>query len=157
MLAPLILALRTAADRIDAGAAYQWGHMGQCNCGHLAQVVTRKTSAQIHQAALLRHTGEWSEFATDVCAVSGSVIDDVMDELLAVGMTRDDIAHLENLSDPRVVSRLGRPLVRHERSDAVLYFRTLADILDVNRSSRAETLLPILHRETSASVVRRAA
>jgi uncharacterized protein YjiS (DUF1127 family) len=129
MSANLVLALRVAADRIEAGALYQWGHMGQCNCGHLAQVVTTKTSAEIHQAALRRQTGEWTEFAQDVCSTSGSLIDDVLDALLDIGLSRDDIGHLENLSDDRVVAIVGRRLVRHDSRDAVLYFRTLADVL----------------------------
>jgi hypothetical protein len=133
----LSVALLVAAERIEAGARYQWGHMGQCNCGHLAQVVTTKTSAEIHQAALLQRTGEWSEFAADVCPSSGSVIDDVLDALLAAGMSRDDIAHLENLSDPRVVAMIGRTLVRYLPADAVLYLRTLSTLISAPPQRRA--------------------
>ena len=125
----LVEALTTVADRLAQGAAYQWGHMGQCNCGHLAQVVTKRTAAAIHQSAISRATGEWSEHAFDYCQGSGALIDDVVDDLLAIGLNRDDIVHLENLSDARVLARVGRPLARHVREDAIAYFRAFAELV----------------------------
>ena len=122
-------ALRAAAERIAGGAAYQWGHMGQCNCGHLAQVVTQRSAAEIHASAIARHTGEWSEYANDYFGVSGALIDDVFDDLLALGLTRDDLRHLEYLSAPDVVAAVGRPLQRNVREDAVAYFRAWADLV----------------------------
>jgi hypothetical protein len=122
----LVQALEVVAERLEQGAPYQWGHMGQCNCGHLAQVLTTKTAAQIHQSAIARHTGEWSEFANDYCEGSGALIDDVFEALLGAGLSRQDIIHLENLSDPAVVAAVGRPLQRHVREDAVAYARALA-------------------------------
>jgi hypothetical protein len=44
-------ALEIVAERLSSGAPYQWGHMGQCNCGHVAQVLTNKTAREIHQSA----------------------------------------------------------------------------------------------------------
>jgi hypothetical protein len=130
MSASLVHALRTVADRLAAGAPFQWGHMGQCNCGHLAQVVTKRTAAEIHQAALLRQTGEWSEYANDYCP-SGALIDDVFADLLALGMSRQDIAHLEDLSDPVVLAELGRAhLRRNDRDDAIAYFRAYAAVVE---------------------------
>ncbi len=122
----LVEALHVVAERLEQGAPYQWGHMGQCNCGHLAQVLTDKTAAQIHQSAIACQTGEWSEFANDYCGHTGSLIDDVFEALMQAGLTRHDIMHLENLSDPQVLAVVGRPLVRHDRDDAVAYTRALA-------------------------------
>ena len=122
----LAAALAIVAERLEAGAPYQWGHMGQCNCGHLAQVITQKSAREIHQSAIARHTGECTEFANDYCGATGALIDDVFAELLAMGLSREDIVHLENLSDPAVVARVGRPLQRHVRDDAVAYTRALA-------------------------------
>jgi hypothetical protein len=130
MSANLVQALRTVADRLAAGAPFQWGHMGHCNCGHLAQVVTRRSAAEIHQSAILRRTGEWSEYANDYCP-SGALIDDIFEDLLALGMTRQDIAHLEDLSDPSVLAAVGRGhLRRNDRDDAIAYFRAFADLLE---------------------------
>ena len=39
----LIDALRATARRLEDGARYEWGHMGRCNCGHLAQTLTTYT------------------------------------------------------------------------------------------------------------------
>jgi hypothetical protein len=122
----LVDALHVVAERLEQGAPYQWGHMGQCNCGHLAQVITRKTAAQIHQSAIARHTGEWSEYANDYCGRTGALIDDVFEALLEAGLSRQDVIHLENLSDPEVLALVGRPLQRHDRDDAIAYTRALA-------------------------------
>ena len=48
----LIAALRRTARKINDGAPYQWGHMGSCNCGNLAQELTKLTKAEIHAHAL---------------------------------------------------------------------------------------------------------
>jgi len=117
----LVDALHIVADRLAAGAPYQWGHMGQCNCGHLAQVVSERTAAEIHGSAIARATGEWTEFANDYCAGSGSLIDDVFAGLLAAGLTREDIIHAENLDDPHVVARLGFTPRRNDREHAIAY------------------------------------
>lgn len=130
MSRPLVEALRIVADRLADGASYQWGHMGQCNCGNLAQVVSRRTAEDIHRSAIARATGEWSEHAFDYCPGSGALIDDVVDDLLAIGLRRDDIAHLENLDDRRVVARVGRPLAKNVRDDAIAYFKTFADLIE---------------------------
>ena len=127
----LIVALRITADRIEAGAPYQWGHMGQCNCGHLAQTITKQSASAIHRSALDEGTGEWSEHLRDRCATSGALIDDVTAALIDFGFTRDELAHLEDLSAPAVLAQLGVPcLVRHDRDDAVRYLRAWAALLD---------------------------
>jgi hypothetical protein len=151
MSASLVHALRTVADRLAAGAPFQWGHMGHCNCGHLAQVVTRRTAAEIHRAALLRQTGEWSEYANDYCP-SGALIDDIFEDLLALGMTRDDIAHLEDLSDPAVLRELGRPhLRRNDRDDAIAYFRASADLVERRLPVVLPTKAPMTTTATRAA------
>src|SRR5262245_57729004 len=101
----LIVALRATAARLDEGAAYQWGHLGQCNCGHLVQTVCRLDKRTIHEWALERR-GDWEELANDYCPTSGYAIDDVIGQLVALGMTTDDIGHLEKLDDPAVLAGL---------------------------------------------------
>lgn len=130
----LVEALRSTALRLEQGAPYQWGHWGQCNCGHLAQTVTRKSAAQIHSSAMQRHaaaTTEWSEHAFDYCPGSGADVDDVLDALLTMGLSRADVGHLEYLDDPAVLRRLGvTHLERNCRGDAVRYMRAWADTLE---------------------------
>lgn len=138
----LVDALRTVRDRLANGAPYQWGHMGQCNCGHLAQVVCQRSAKDIHASAIARATGEWSEHAFAYCADSGALIDDIVADLLAVGLTREDILHLEHLDDPRVIARVGRTLQKNQREDAIAYFASFADLVE-------ESLAPLLTLTTT--------
>ena len=134
----VVRALRVTARRLAAATglkAYQWGHMGSCNCGHLAQTITRLDPAVIHQRALLTRHGDWDDQLQDYCPHSGLPLDDVIDEMLALGFTRADLAHLERLSDPAI--RAALPLERaaalrhNQRADTVLYLLTWADQLEV--------------------------
>jgi len=99
----LIEALRTTALRLAAGSAYQWGHHGQCNCGHLAQTVCKLPPARIHQFALERD-GDWEALCNAYCPTSGYPIDDVISELCALGLTPQDLANLEKLDAPEVLA-----------------------------------------------------
>lgn len=129
----VIEALRTTARRLKTQSPYQWGHMGSCNCGHLAQTITRLTKADIHARALQR-CGDWNQQLHDYCPSSGLPIDDVIDEMLAAGFTRTDLAHLERLSAPEIQAALPpeqRQALRHNyRDDVVLYLLTWAQLLE---------------------------
>ena len=130
---PVIQALRDTAQRLATQAPYQWGHMGSCNCGHLAQTVTKLTKAEIHARAMQRY-GDWERQLLDYCPTSGLPIDQTIDEMLAAGFTRTDLTHLERLSDPVVLAAIPferRNALRHnQRDDVVLYLRTWADLLE---------------------------
>ncbi|OWP62579.1 hypothetical protein CDA63_13125 [Hymenobacter amundsenii] len=130
---PVIQALRATAQRLTVQAPYQWGHMGSCNCGHLAQTVTKLTKAEIHTRAMQR-SGDWERQLIDYCPTSGLPIDDTIDEMLALGFTRADLTHLERLSDPTIRAVIPferRNALRHnQRDDVVLYLRTWADLLE---------------------------
>jgi hypothetical protein len=130
----LISALRTTAARLDAGAAYQWGHLGQCNCGHLVQTVCRLDKGVIHAWALERQ-GDWEQLANDYCPTSGLHIDEVITTLLALGLDTDDLGHLEKLDDPAVLRALAGDgaavwLRRNDRADVVRYLRAWAALLE---------------------------
>ncbi len=130
---PVIQALRATAQRLAVQAPYQWGHMGSCNCGHLAQTITKLTKAEIHTRAMQRY-GDWERQLIDYCPTSGLPIDDTIDEMLALGFTRADLTHLERLSDPTIRAVIPferRNALRHnQRDDVVLYLRTWADLLE---------------------------
>lgn len=129
----VIQALRETAQRLSTQAPYQWGHMGSCNCGHLAQTVTRLTKAEIHARAMQRY-GDWERQLIDYCPTSGLPIDQTIDEMLAAGFTRASLSHLERLSDPAILAAIPferRNTLRHnQRDDVVLYLRTWADLLE---------------------------
>jgi hypothetical protein len=127
----LINALRQTATRLEGGAKYEWGHMGRCNCGHLVQTVTQLTDHEIAQAVDFE-LDEWSEYAQDYCAGTGHKVDDLFVILQDVGFSYQDVIHLENLSDTRVLDHLegGRRYLRRNCvEDVTLYMLTLADML----------------------------
>ena len=47
----LIDALRRTIDRLSGDTTYWWGHMGMCNCGHLAQSITGLTEREMEVVA----------------------------------------------------------------------------------------------------------
>ena len=142
----VIEALRTTAQRLSTQAPYQWGHMGSCNCGHLAQTITRLSKADIHARALERY-GDWNQQLHDYCPSSGLPIDEVIDEMLAAGFTRADLAHLERLSAPDIRAAIPaerRQALRHNyRDDVVLYLRTWARLLEDQLITNLPLPLPL--------------
>lgn len=131
----LIRSLRDTANRLAAGADYQWGHMGACNCGHLAQTVTRLPRHAIHRSAMVRE-GDWEVQEREYCPESGLLIDEIIGALLQIGLEPGDIRDLERLSNPAVVAALPggpRQLSRNRRDDAVAYLRAWADLLEAER------------------------
>lgn len=127
--------LRALEDAIDAmeaqGASYQWGHMGQCNCGHLVHALTKVPQAEIHAAALKR-AGDWGQQAIDYCPTSGYPLDHIITTMLEAGMDIDDINNLERLDDRRVLNRLPRErryLKQNSKEDAILYMKTWLEML----------------------------
>lgn len=128
----LVTALRSTAARLEQGSRYQWGHFGMCNCGHLVETVCGIAPARIHELAL-DGTGDWEAIANAYCPTSGYAIDDVVAQLLALGMTTQDIGHLEKLDDPAVLDALPggkRWLQRNHREDVVAYMRAWSDLLE---------------------------
>ncbi len=131
----LINALRTTAERLAAGAKYEWGHMGRCNCGHLVQTLTGMTDYEIVKSIDFQ-LDEWSEHAQDYCVHSGHKVENLFTTLAHLGFGRADVIHLENLSDSRVLNRLdgeSRYLQRNRAEDAVRYMWALADLLEEER------------------------
>ena len=128
----LINAMRRAAKRLDASSSYQWGHMGSCNCGFLAQEIARLDKDQIHERAMQRY-GDWNDQLNDYCPTSGLPMDDLISELLKVGVTVDDLKRLERLSDTSILQHLRggkRDLEKNRKSDVVEYLRAWADMLE---------------------------
>lgn len=128
----LIEALRETASRLRNGAHYAWGNHGACNCGNLAQVVTRLSKEEILAYA---HTGigEWTELAEDYCGITNAPAGLLISKLQEIGLTPTDIHNLEYLEDKAVLQRLPggfRWLQRNIREDVIVYFETFADLLE---------------------------
>ncbi len=92
----LIAALERTASKLQQGASYQWGHMGACNCGNLAQELTPFSRAEIHQYAMQRH-GDWNEQLIDYCPTSGYPIDLIVSKMLENGLSLNDLGALGTL------------------------------------------------------------
>jgi hypothetical protein len=129
---PLIRALRTAAFKLQNSSHYQWGHMGSCNCGFLAQEITHLDKAEIHRRAMVG-SGDWTEQLRDYCPTSGLPMDNLISELIDFGFDRDDLAHLERLSNQLILSGVpvnAGQLCFNLKEHVVLYMRTWADLLE---------------------------
>jgi hypothetical protein len=128
----IVHAIRACAQALGASEAYQWGHMGACNCGFLAQEITHLKKHEIHQRAMQRY-GDWNEQLNDYCPTSGRPMDEMIRQMLDFGFDIDDLKHLERLSDPAILSALpsnSRNLERNKKSDVVLYLNTWADRIE---------------------------
>jgi hypothetical protein len=140
----LIDALRRTARKLANGAPYQWGHMGGCNCGNLAQELTKLNRDQIHRYAMERY-GDWNEQVEDYCSTSQMPIDLVISEMLNAGLALEDLKHLEKLDDRQVLLRFpleARYLKHNVRDDVVSYMNAWADLLEEQLLSKIT--LPII-------------
>ena len=129
----LIQALRRTANNLLSGSKYQWGHMGACNCGNLAQELTSLTKKEIHDYAMRGH-GDWSEQVDAFCPTSTMPMDLLISELAASGLSLEDLINLERLKDKSVLRRIPlekRKVLKHNsREDVALYLKTWADLLE---------------------------
>jgi hypothetical protein len=134
----LIEALRKTAKNIQNGKPYQWGHMGSCNCGNLAQTLLNISKGDIHRYAMEK-VGDWNEQLNDYCATSGLPMDRLIFGLLEKGLSTDDLKHLEYLSDESILKAVGRGRLQNNNlQDVVEYMNAWADLLET------ELLSPIV-------------
>lgn len=129
----LISSIRKTIQKLKNGTAYQWGHMGACNCGNLAQELTKLSKDDIHRVALQGH-GDWNEQLREYCPSSGFPMDTMISQMLEAGLTLDDLGNLENLSDPKILARI-EPKRRHSlrrnvKEDVIVYMVAWADLLE---------------------------
>lgn len=128
----LITAIRNTISKLESDSPYQWGHMGSCNCGHLAQQITNLSQAQIHEYAMQR-MGDWNEQVMEYCPESGLPIDTIIDAMLSAGLSLEDIKQLEKLSNPIILDRIPEnnlPLSQNNRRDVIHYFKAWLKILE---------------------------
>ena len=126
----LIEAFRKTAKQLLDGKPYEWGHMGACNCGNLAQTLLNMKKADIHHLALTK-VGNWSEQLNDYCPTSGYAMDNMIFGLLEKGLSTEDLQQLEFLSNKEILSRIGvTSLQNNKREDVAKYLITWAEILE---------------------------
>lgn len=150
----IIQVLRKTAQRISSGSDYQWGHMGSCNCGFLAQQVAALDREEIHSRAM-RRSGDWTEQLNDYCPHSGQLMDDLIDSLLSFGFSRGDLQHLERLSDGAVLRKLpieDRNLKYNNKDDSARYLQAWANLLEERWLNSIELELGQLTQPTKEAV-----
>ena len=128
----LVDALRKSAAGLSSGERYEWGHVGRCNCGHLVQHVSNKSSSEIIKS-FGPELDEWTEHANDYCGITGLPVQALFDDLESVGFYAEDVRNLEYLVDEDVLKRLPaekRHLQYNKKEDVALYMTTLAAMLD---------------------------
>ncbi|MFC3414709.1 hypothetical protein [Algoriphagus hitonicola] len=128
----LIAAIERTAKKLKDGATYQWGHMGACNCGNLAQELTYLSKAEIHRYAMER-SGDWNDQLLEFCPSSGYPIDLIIEKMLDFGLSLEDLGHLERLSSPQVLQAIPferrNSLSKNRKEDVILYLQTWAKLL----------------------------
>lgn len=128
----LIAAIEKTVFKLSNGSSYQWGHMGSCNCGNLAQELTKIERSDIHRYAMERY-GDWNEQLVEFCPTSGYPMDLMISKMLEFGLTIEDLAHLERLSDPKILSAMPvdrRNLIsKNSKNDVIYYMKTWAEEL----------------------------
>jgi hypothetical protein len=143
----LISALEKTIFKLSNGSPYQWGHMGACNCGNLAQELTKLEKSEIHKYAMERY-GDWNQQLVDFCPTSGYPMDLMISKMLEFGLTIDDLSHLERLSDPKILSAMPferrNSLSKNSKEDVIYYMKTWAELLRkawVNENVESEIVI----------------
>lgn len=131
----LIAAIENTIVKLSKGAPYQWGHMGACNCGNLAQELTKLSKAEIHSYAMQR-SGDWNDQILEFCPTSGYPMDLMIQKMLNFGLTLQDLSHLERLSDPEILATIPKEhrdkLSKNSKEDVMLYMQNWAKLLRDN-------------------------
>jgi hypothetical protein len=147
----LVRALHHAADAIERGEPFEWGHVGRCVVGHVVQHLASMSDRDIFSAfdrtlcQWREHAAEYfdaavgdeplasTESARDWCKTAGKPLAEIYRLFSAGGLDAADIGHMEFLSDPRVLANIPPPKRWNFRpnnpQDAALYLRTYARVL----------------------------
>ena len=65
--------------------------MGRCNCGHLAQTLTKIADVKI-VASIDNELNKWTEHTKDYCKGTGSKVEDLFDLVLSSQASRPGAA-----------------------------------------------------------------
>jgi hypothetical protein len=154
--AELIAAFKRTINKLKNNSPYQWGHMGACNCGNLAQEITKLSKAEIHRFAMQR-SGDWNEQLIDYCPSSGYPMDLMISKMIEAGLTIDELKHLEKLSDPKVLQHIPSEkrdqLKKNNKSDVVLYLETWVLLLENQWLEEVGNQIPLIEEKNIVSHV----
>ncbi|TVP48894.1 MAG: hypothetical protein EA341_10120 [Mongoliibacter sp.] len=141
----LIEAFRKTIKKLKNDAPYQWGHMGACNCGNLAQELTKLSKAEIHQYAMQK-SGDWNDQLIDYCPTSGYPMDLMIQKMIDAGLNIDELKHLERLSDQKVLQQIPFErrikMKKNKKEDVILYMETWCNMLEEEYSQNIQITIP---------------
>ncbi|MBK6263511.1 hypothetical protein JKA74_00575 [Marivirga sp. S37H4] len=149
----LIRAIRKSAETIKNGTEYQWGHMGSCNCGHLAQELTTFSKREIHEYAM-RKSGDWTDQVQAYCSSSEMPMDLIISSMMEAGLERKDMVELERLKNKEVrrfMGLKGQNLSHNKKEDVVSYMLAWADLLENELIERVTLPKHLLKPDKSTS------
>lgn len=154
----LVVALRETAARLARqDVQYKWSSFAHCNCGHLAQTITGLAPTELQRLAMKGEgdwasqarplqfpefdygdrpaldEGAWEPFDVGACQATGAPLDEVLAEMYSLGLSPEDVQHLERLTSPAVRRRLGNHRVdfpHHIRENLVAYLNAWADLIE---------------------------
>lgn len=138
--------LNKAADLLELGTNYQWGHMGSCNCGHLAQAVTQLSKEEIHRIAM-QGSGDWTDQINSYCENTGLPLDLIISELTQSGFSVEDLINLERLRDTEILNEIPietrKELKYNQKADVIIYLRAWAALIKKKMSTKQVGYLTI--------------
>jgi len=97
---------------------YKWKDTNTCNCGLVAQAVTRTNKDELDELYLQpiaspiqvknksKFSPTWSDMVAEYCPLTKEPVTEIFKKLFDAGMTREDIGHLEYLSDPEILEKI---------------------------------------------------
>ena len=155
---PLHLAgvLDNAADELDrTWFSYQWNDRTRCNCGIVARQVMQTSAVKlqrllppIYEHGVFRPT--WKAMTEAYCSATGLSRNDVFSRLFSAGLRASDFSHLEDLADPKILSRMAslrrerKPVLRSRKSDVVAYLRGWALGIEEFHEEQASRPAPVI-------------
>lgn len=106
----LIIAFETIIRAINSNSVdYDWSCQQSCNCGVLCQILTDNSKDELTAKYNWRNFGRakrtWTEHVQEHCSITGKTTNEILNILLNVGLTQNDICDLEFLSNSSILKR----------------------------------------------------
>lgn len=125
--------------------SYNWNRHVHCNCGLVARSIIpgfcyENVRPLVKEIFLINGSGPtWTEMAKRVCPVTGEPMDVIFSRLWRAGLQREDFEHLENLSNPEILTKMNvsRP-IRESEFDFIRYLYAWASLIEQFHEKRLE-------------------
>lgn len=111
-LIPLLKSVISALE--NDSIKYNWIKQCSCNCGVVAQAITGEVHDEMKEKYLNKHLlwlagrkidQTWTNLVKEYCPITGEPIAEIFRKFYDVGITREEIVHLEYLDDKKILAR----------------------------------------------------